>query len=157
MHRISNDLSKAVRKATCEHLSILLADAIDLHYQVKQAHWNVKGPSFIALHELFDKIAEDSDEYADLLAERIAQLGGQVHGTVRVAAAESRLKEYPLQASDQKDHIKALSAVLAAFGAAIRAGIEEFGKIGDADAADICTQISRGVDKYLWFVESHAL
>lgn len=133
-----------------------LADTTDLMLQAKQAHWNVKGPSFIALHELFDKISEDSEEYVDLLAERIVQFGGIAEGTVRVAAKRSKLPEYPLTIKDGVEHVKALSHALAYYGERARNAINQSDELGDKDSADIFTEISRGVDKYLWFVEAHA-
>lgn len=155
MHPTRIDLAVDTRQRVIKLLSACLADAIDLESQTKQAHWNVKGPSFIALHELFDKLHGEVDEYADLLAERIAQLGGSPTGTVRAAAAQSRLKEYPLHISSGREHVEALSAALAAFGGHARKAIEHATEAGDADTADIFTEISRGIDKSLWFVEAH--
>ena len=132
-----------------------LADAIDLAYQAKQAHWNVKGPSFIALHELFDEVVEEIEEHVDDLAERAVELGGTACGTVRVAAGKSRLGEYPLEISSGADHVNALSGALAGFGKTVRAAIDEAANRGDADTADLFTEISRGVDKLLWKVEAH--
>ncbi len=132
-----------------------LADATDLMIQAKQAHWNVKGPSFIALHELFDKISEDSEEYVDLLAERIVQYGGVAEGTVHVVAKRSRLPEYPLTIIQGREHVQALSQTLANFAENVRNAIDLADELGDKDTADIFTEISRGADKYLWFVEAH--
>lgn len=156
MHETRNTLPLNVRERVSELLNARLADAVDLHYQVKQAHWNVKGPHFAPLHELFDRIAEDVSEYADLLAERAVQLGAQAMGTARVASSRSSLKEYPLEITRSADHIRALSEALAGFGTAIRAAIASCDELGDADASDICTEISRGIDKWLWMVEAHA-
>lgn len=132
-----------------------LADAVDLQMQAKQAHWNVKGPSFIGLHELFDKIDEAVESYVDLIAERIVQLGGIAEGTVRVSAARSRLDEYPLDIADGMTHVAALSFALATFGRQVRMTISEAEDLDDADTADMFTEISRGIDKWLWFVEAH--
>ena len=104
MHSTRHTLPLATRKKSIALLAALLADAVDLYSQIKQAHWNVRGPSFIALHELFDKIAEETEDHVDSLAERIAQLGGQPRGTARIAASNSRLKEYPLDISEGPDH-----------------------------------------------------
>jgi starvation-inducible DNA-binding protein len=156
MHPTRNDLSAKTRTAVCDILAGILADSIDLQTQLKQAHWNVKGTNFIALHELFDKAAEEAEEWIDVVAERIVQLGGTALGTARVVAKASRLDEYPLKAVRSKDHVEAVSDALAAFGKNVRAAIESCDKAGDKDAADICTGVSRGVDKYLWFVESHS-
>jgi starvation-inducible DNA-binding protein len=155
MYKTKNDLPEKVRIQVSGLLQERLSDAIDLVSHSKQAHWNVKGPSFIALHELFDKVYEHAGDYADLLAERILQLGGIAHGTVRVAAKQSKLPEYPLTLSTGKEHVEALSRSLAYFGETIRQGINAADEIGDKDTADIFTEISRSVDKDLWFVESH--
>ncbi len=131
-----------------------LADAIDLQTQMKQAHWNVKGPHFFSLHELFDKINEDVEEYVDLIAERAVQLGGTVHGTARQIAPRSALPEYP-SAQDGRQHVEAVATALSAFGRSARAAIDQTDRLGDRDTADIFTEISRGVDKWLWMVEAH--
>ncbi len=150
-----NDLPKRARLEAVGLLNQHLADAIDLAYQAKQAHWNVKGPSFIALHELFDKVVGEIEEYVDEIAERAVVLGGTAYGTVRVAAGKSRLPEYPLEISSSSEHVKALSAALAKFGKTSRAAIDAATALGDADTADLLTGVSRGVDKLLWKVEAH--
>jgi starvation-inducible DNA-binding protein len=155
MHPTKNSLPQAVRTKAIELLNARLADAIDLQTQCKQAHWNVKGPTFIALHELFDDIDEDVEEYVDLIAERAIQLGGTAEGTARTVAKKSTLPEYAPKGSSGRDHCEALSNALAAFGKLAREAIDESTKMGEADMADIFTEISRGVDKWLWFVEAH--
>jgi starvation-inducible DNA-binding protein len=155
MFKTKNDLSEATRVKAIELLNARLADCIDLQTQTKQAHWNVKGPNFIALHELFDKINEDVEDYVDDIAERVVQLGGVAEGTVRMAAKRSALGEYPAKAVDGRSHVEALSSALAAFGAAARKGIYQANELGDLDTADLFTEISRGIDKWLWFVEAH--
>ena len=155
MYKTKNDLPQTTRTKIISLLNERLADSVDLQTQVKQAHWNVKGANFIGLHKLFDEIAEEAEDYSDLLAERIVQLGGIAEGTARVAASRSKLKEYPLDIGDGTLHVEALSAALAAFGAGIRKAIAKTDEMGDADASDICTEISRGTDKWLWFVEAH--
>lgn len=149
-----NDLPEASRSALIDLLDARLADAVDLKTQMKQAHWNVKGPNFFPLHELFDKINVDADGYADLLAERAVQLGGIVHGTARHVALSSTLPEYP-SAREGHQHVEAVATALAAFGKSVRAAIDASDRLGDQDTADIFTEISRGVDKWLWFVEAH--
>src|SRR5882672_5443356 len=109
MFPTKNDIPKATRTKLIELLDARLADAIDLQTQCKQAHWNVKGPSFIALHELFDKINEEVEDYVDLIAERAVQLGGAVHGTARMAAKRSTLPEYGAKGGDGAEHVEALS------------------------------------------------
>jgi starvation-inducible DNA-binding protein len=150
-----NDLPEATRREAVALLNQRLADCIDLQTQSKQAHWNVKGPSFIALHKLFDEINAAVAEYADLLAERVVQLGGIAEGTVGVVAERSTLVDYPIGLSTGAEHVAALSDALAMFGRTVRVGIEEMNELEDAGSADILTEISRGVDKWLWFVEAH--
>ena len=129
MHPTQNTLPEAVRSQSVEVLNLHLAAAIDLHGQVKQAHWNVRGPGFFAVHTLFDSVSEAVEGFSDDLAERAGALGGTAYGTIQTAAERSFLLPYPL-------------AIVAAFG--------------DADTADLLTEISRGIDKQLWFIESHA-
>jgi len=155
MFKTKNDLSEAIRVKVIELLNARLADAIDLQTQTKQAHWNVKGPNFIALHELFDKINEDVEEYVDEIAERTVQLGGVAEGTARMAAKRSSLIEYPPSTVEGRGHVEALSSALAAFGKLARKGINDANDLGDLDTADLFTEISRGTDKWLWFVEAH--
>ena len=155
MHSTRNDLPEATRARVIEVLAARLADAIDLQTQTKQAHWNVKGPSFIALHELFDKIATDVTGYVDELAERIVQLGGTTAGTVRQVARASSLPEYPANLVSGRDHADALAAALATFGRGVRHAIDQASELRDADTADLFTEVSRGIDKWLWFVEAH--
>jgi starvation-inducible DNA-binding protein len=150
-----NDLPEATRVEAIRLLNQRLADCIDLQTQCKQAHWNVKGPRFIALHKLFDEVNEDVEEYVDLIAERVVQLGGIAEGTVSVVSERSTLADYPLAIATGPEHVNALSDALAAFGRSARIGIEEMGELEDLDSADILTEISRGVDKWLWFVEAH--
>jgi len=155
MYGTKNDLPEGTRVKMVELLNARLADAIDLQTQMKQAHWNVKGPTFIALHKLFDEVNEDVEEYVDLFAERAVQLGGIAEGTARTIAKRSTLSEYPLNASSGKHHVEAVSSALAAFGKQVRQGIATADQLDDADTADIFTEVSRGVDKWLWFVEAH--
>jgi starvation-inducible DNA-binding protein len=155
MHPTKNDLSPKVRKKVIDTLADRLADATDVMLQTKQAHWNVKGPSFIALHELFDKINGAAQEWVDLIAERIVQLGGTAEGTLQAAVKRTSMKPYALTIVSGKDHVEALSSALASFGKKVRAAIDKTGKAGDADTADLFTEVSRDVDKYLWFVEAH--
>ena len=150
-----NDLSATTRTEVVRLLNARLADAIDLQSLCKQAHWNVRGPQFISLHKLFDDVYEAVGEYADLIAERVVQLGGTAEGTTRVAAQRSTLNDYPLTLTRGNEHVAALSDVLAQFGRGSRVAIEEMNDLQDAGSADIFTEISRGIDKWLWFVEVH--
>lgn len=154
-YKTGNDLPEEVRAQVANLLNQRLSDAIDLDANAKQAHWNVKGPHFIALHKLFDEIHDAVEEYVDLLAERIVQVGGIASGTIRVAADRSSLSEYPDGIASGADHSTAMARALAEFGAHIRRAIDDTSDLGDQGSADVCTEISRGVDKWLWFVESH--
>ena len=156
LYETENDLSAQNRLELNALLNQRLASAVDLQMQMKQAHWNVKGPSFIGLHELFDKVDEAVEAYVDLIAERIVQLGGIAEGTVRVAAARSRLPEYPLAIADGLAHVEGVARALSTFGQEARGTIEEANELEDADTADLFTEVSRGIDKWLWFVEAHS-
>ena len=155
MYPTKNDLPEGTRRQVIDLCNARLADAIDLQTQTKQAHWNVKGPDFIALHKLFDEVNDDVEEYVDLLAERAVQLGGVADGTARSVAKRSTLPEYPLKGGTGRQHVEALSTALASFGKAVRTAIAESDRLDDADTNDIFVEISRGVDKWLWMVEAH--
>jgi starvation-inducible DNA-binding protein len=149
------DLPADKRKKLVALLNQHLADTFDLYGHCKQAHWNVKGPQFHQLHELFDDLAEQVSGYVDLIAERATALGGTALGTVRMAAGASRLREYPLNARGSMEHVEALAARFAALAATTRSAIEAAERLGDADSADLLTEVSRGLDKSLWFLEAH--
>ncbi len=155
MNRTKNDLSSATREAVVAILNARLADCIDLRLQAKQAHWNVKGPHFIALHELFDSVADHLEDFSDTIAERAVALGGTAVGTSQAVAKGTTLSEYPLQAKGGRRHVELLATGLAAFGASVRKAIDVADQAGDADTADLFTEVSRGVDQDLWFVEAH--
>jgi starvation-inducible DNA-binding protein len=155
LYSTKNPLPADTRARSVELLNRRLADVIDLQSQTKQAHWNVKGPNFIGLHKLFDEIYEDVGEYVDLIAERVVQLGGIAEGTVRFAGQRSSLSEYPLVLTTGEEHVAALSDVLAQFSARAREAIDELEENEDPDSMDILTEVSRGVEKWLWFVEAH--
>ena len=157
MYAMKNDLKENTRKNITTLLQARLSEAIDITLQAKQAHWNVKGTNFIALHELFDTVHSEFDDYADLIAERIMALGGQSFGTARFVADNSSLPEYPLTAVKQADHIDALATAMAAFAAATRQAISESSALGDEITADIFTEITRAVDKSIWLVQSNNL
>jgi starvation-inducible DNA-binding protein len=150
-----NDLPVSTRTRAIELLNARLADAIDLGAQTKHAHWNVKGPNFIALHELFDDLAEGVEDQIDTIAERVTALGGTARGTLPVVVQTTSLKAYPEEITDGIGHVEALSGALADFGKKIRAAIDESAKFGDAGTSDLFTGISRETDKSLWFLEAH--
>jgi starvation-inducible DNA-binding protein len=149
------DIALESRDELVELLNARLADTFDLYSQVKQAHWNVKGSDFIQLHELYDTVAEPLIEYVDMIAERATALGGLALGTARMAAASSTLDEYPVGAVAGTDTVTAVADRLAAYGASVRAAIDTATELEDQDTADLFTEISRTIDKHLWFVEAH--
>ena len=150
-----NDLPESTRASAISLLNEQLAGALDLRLQAKQAHWNVKGPQFAALHELFDEVATGLDESADDLAERVASLGGVARGTLQSVTLASRLPEYPVDQQWGCDHVQSLSWALAEFGRSVRTAIGAADEAGDAGTADLFTQLSRATDKLLWKVEAH--
>ena len=150
-----NSLPENIRLEVAALLQDRLADSIDLMLQAKQAHWNVKGPHFMALHSLFDKVYGDAGLHVDLIAERIVQLGGHADGTIREAAARSSMPEYPTDISMGTKHVAELAHALAYYGEQIRKGIKLCATLEDADTADILTEVLRGSDINLWFVEAH--
>jgi len=156
LFKTHNDIAPDRRMQLCKIMNCRLASAVDLQMQMKQAHWNVKGPNFIGLHELFDKVAEAVEGYVDLIAERIVQLGGIAEGTLRVAATRSELGEYPQGIADGPSHVDAAANAIADFGKVARLTVDEAEALDDADGADLFTEVSRGLDKWLWFVEAHA-
>jgi starvation-inducible DNA-binding protein len=155
MHKTRNTLPQDVRIQSVERLNLHLAAAIDLHAQAKQAHWNVRGPGFMAVHTLFDRVSEEVERFSDMLAERVGGLGGTADGTVQVAGRHSVLIPYPLGIADEAQHLFAIAGALAAFGGSLIEAIDHATANGDPVTADLFTEISRGVDQQLWFVESH--
>jgi starvation-inducible DNA-binding protein len=155
MHSTRNGLSVKARAKVTTLLNARLADAIDLRMQSKQAHWNVKGPQFIALHELFDTLATELDRHVDALAERVSALGGVVEGTVQAVATRSKLDAYPLEIAEGRAHLDALAAAYARFAKAVRKASADADKAGDADTSDLLTGLSRCADKGLWLLEAH--
>jgi starvation-inducible DNA-binding protein len=149
------DLAAEVRGPMIVLLNQQLAGTFDLYSQAKQAHWNVKGAQFYALHELFDKLAEELEGYVDLIAERVTALGGQAQGTVRLSAANSQLVEFPPEVTDSLPIVDALAERYAALAASTRKAIQAADSQGDADTTDLFTEVSRGLDKALWFLEAH--
>ncbi|MBX3448673.1 MAG: DNA starvation/stationary phase protection protein Dps [Planctomycetaceae bacterium] len=155
MHRTRNDMEEPLRKKMVSVLNARLADLIDLKLQTKQAHWNVKGPSFFSLHQLFDQFAETLDEHVDNVAERVVALGGVALGTVEAVAEWSELPEYPSDISSGSAHVTALCTSVMQAAKTVRADIDISADAGDAGTADLLTGVSRDLDKYLWFLESH--
>jgi starvation-inducible DNA-binding protein len=150
-----HDLPEPMRKELIVLLNDQLATAQHLALHAKQAHWNVKGPDFLQLHELFDKVYEAASDWVDTIAERAVQLGGVAEGTLDLIAKRSRLPAYSLSLSAGREHVEAIAGALAIFGQTVRAAIDAAAKAGDADTSDLFTEVSRGADKMLWFVEAH--
>ena len=151
------DIPVKTRGALCDLLNKRLADAIDLQTQCKQAHWTLRGPNFHSLHLLFDKVNEDVEDYVDLIAERIAQLGGQAQGTVQAVVKGTSLKPYPLDLIDVNAHIETLSDALGTFANLVRKAVDQSEDLKDKGTSDMFTEISRGLDSWLWMVESHLI
>ena len=148
-------LSDNTRKEMIGLLNERLADAIDLTLAVKQAHWNIKGTSFIGIHELLDAVADRLRDNADLMAERCVILGGLAQGTSQTVASATSLEAYPSEAQNQRHHVDALRDRFMAFGASLRENIEAASEAGDADTEDLFTEVSRTVDKDAWFIGAH--
>jgi starvation-inducible DNA-binding protein len=151
----SVDISATNRGKVVRVLNQHLADASDLWSQAKQAHWNVKGPDFWQLHKLFDEVAGEAAGWVDECAERVTALGGYATGTVRMAASGSRLPEFPTRITDSMAYVKAVADRVASFTNSARAAIDQVDKLGDANTADLFTEVSRCADKYLYFLEAH--
>ena len=154
-HATKNDLKSNAKKASIEILNARLADGIDLALLTKQAHWNIKGPQFIALHEMIDTFRTQIDTNVDTMAERIVQLGGTALGTTQAVSKESKIEPYPTDIYKSKDHLGALIDRYATAANLVRQAIDQTGDAGDADTADIFTGYSRALDKALWFLEAH--
>lgn len=155
LHQTRNGTKSNAKKVSIEALNARLADGIDLALAIKQAHWNIKGPQFIAIHEMLDGFRTEFDDFNDTMAERVAQLGATAFGTSNVVAATSKLDPYPTDIYAIADHLAALIDRYAAFADAVRANIDETDEAGDAGTADLFTAVSRGVEKQLWFLEAH--
>ena len=155
LHKTNNDTKNNAKAVSMECLQARMADGIDLALVTKQAHWNLKGPQFIGIHLMLDGFRDELDEWNDMMAERITQLGGTARGTVQEVARETKLPAYPTDIYAIADHIKALIDRYAAFANAVRQNIDETDDAGDVGTSDLLTEVSRGVDKQLWFLEAH--
>ena len=155
LHKTNNDTKNNAKALSMECLQARLADGIDLGLVTKQAHWNLKGPQFIGVHLMLDTFRAAQDEWVDMIAERIVQLGGTAKGTVQVVNEQTKLPAYPTDIYQVADHLKALIDRYAACANAVRKNIDETDEAGDRDTSDLLTEVSRGLDKQLWFLEAH--
>lgn len=154
-HKTNIDLPSNAKQASIELLNANLAAGLDLALATKQAHWNLKGPQFIAVHEMLDGLRTQLDEHNDTMAERVVQLGGTALGTTQTVGEASTLKPYPLDIYAVHDHLAALIERYGAVANSVRKAIDESDEAGDATTADIFTAASRSLDKALWFLEAH--
>jgi starvation-inducible DNA-binding protein len=155
LHLTRHDLAAGVRQKVVDTLNLQLATLLDLESQCHQAHWNVRGRNFLALHRLFDEVADLIAAHLDVTAERIAALGGEARGTVRMAGAASPLPDYPAHLDNDIEHVAALLERFAQAAAAVRRAVDDVAEVGDAGSADLLTAVSRDVDKGLWLLEAH--
>ncbi|MBX9759702.1 MAG: DNA starvation/stationary phase protection protein Dps [Beijerinckiaceae bacterium] len=149
------DLGENARRQMCELLNARLADALDLAGQCKQAHWNVKGPNFSALHELFDTLHANVNVHVDTIAERVVALGGTALGTVGIVAASTTLPAYPTDIRSGTDHADRMSIAFSTFAKAVRSAIDTADEAGDAVTADLFTEVAAQTDKDLWMLDAH--
>ncbi len=154
-HYTHNGTDSNAKKVSTELLNARVADGIDLALITKQAHWNIRGRNFIGIHEMLDKLRADMDEYNDTMAERVVQLGGIALGRSQDLAGRSTIKPYPSDISAIPDHLNALIERYGQFANDVRKNIDDTDEAGDKDTADLFTEVSRGVDKWLWFLEAH--
>jgi len=149
-------LEDQTRHKMIDLLNARLADMVDLTLAVKQAHWNLKGPGYIGVHELLDDVADRLRDGADLMAERAVILGGHAKGTVEEAAKQSKIDAYPLELEKITDHISALKERFLKAGELVRSAIDDAADAGDSGTEDLFTEVSRTLDKDTWFIGSNS-
>jgi len=155
LHDTHISISEKIRKEVISMLNLSLASTADLYNQFKQAHWTVRGPSFISLHKFFDETAQSILEHVDTIAERIMSLGGTALGTTQSIGKHTQLSAYPTDISSATDHIKHLAHNVAMLGESSRNNIKRAEELGDIATSDIYIDLTRFLDKYLWFLEAH--
>ena len=154
MKNSPSQLSPESRAAICESLRGVLTDGIDLHSQIKVAHWNIKGPQFAALHPLFDQFATDLALHIDAIAERILTLGGLAVGTARHVAGSSRLEDYPQDVTADMEHVGLLAARIEAWLVGARAARGVAAGHDDDETVDALTQPIVLFEKHAWFLHA---
>lgn len=154
MYRSPSKLPEAARKAIIAALNARLADGLDLHSQIKVAHWNVKGLHFAALHPLFETFAVSLATHNDAIAERAVTLGGHVYGTARHVAKASSLPEYPQDTTRDVEHVKLLADRFEAYLDGVRAAQKLAEGHGDADTVDLLNQVAGEFEKHTWFLRA---
>jgi starvation-inducible DNA-binding protein len=155
LFQTKNSLSNNSRVKAAAILNQTLANCSDLYSQTKQAHWNLRGPRFYQFHLLFDRLAESVEKHLDTIAERVSSLGAVAKGTVRDAAKNSALEEFPTEPAGDTAYLAALIERYAVAANATRKGIDDSDAAGDADTADLLTAVSRDLDEALWLLEAH--
>lgn len=154
MYKSPSVLSETARKEIADALNARLADGLDLHSQVKVAHWNVKGPHFAALHPLFETFAVSLGGHNDAIAERAVTLGAKAYGTARHVAGRSTLPEYPQETTRDLEHVKLLADRIEAYLAGLRSGRAVAEKHGDVDTVDLLTGLITEFEKHGWFLRA---
>ena len=155
LHPTRTKLESNARSVAIDVLNKRLADGLDLSLITKQAHWNLKGPQFIGIHLMLDGFRTEQDDLNDKMAERITALGGTAFGTTQAITANSQLTAYPTDIYRVADHLSALIDRYSVFANTVRENIDDTDEAGDPDTADLLTEVSRAIDKQLWFLEAH--
>ena len=155
LRKTENSLADNIKKSSIALLNLRMAETIDLALATKQAHWNMRGRQFIAVHEMVDGFRAQLDGHVDVMAERAVQLGGIALGTTQDVEKTSKLPPYPTDIHKVTEHLDALIVRYGQVANNIRKAIGDVDEAGDADTADIFTQVSRDLDKALWFLEAH--
>lgn len=151
-----NDLNDNAKKTSVEVLGGVLADSIDLYNMTRHAHWNVKGPQFLSLHELFEQFYTQLATDIDDVAERLVTLGGTAMGVSQAIPGTTRLPPYPAEIRQGQEHLVQLLQRYGRVAKALREGIDATDEAGDADTADLLTGLSRNIDKAVWMMEATA-